>query len=34
MFVKNFLKKGGIISKYVTDGFNVIWQVIYVYQKE
>ena len=34
MFIKSFVKKDGIIGKYVTDGFKVVWQVIYVYQKE
>ena len=33
MFIKNPVKKGGIISKNFTVRFKVIWQVIYVYQK-
>ena len=33
MFIENFVKKGGIISKYFTVGFEVIWQVFYVYKK-
>ena len=34
IFVKNFVKKGGIISKNFTVGCKFIWQVIYIYQKK
>ena len=34
MIIRNLVKKGVIISKDFMAGFTVIWQVIYVYQKE
>ena len=34
MFIKNLVKDGAIIRKSFTVEVKVIWQVIYVYQKD
>ena len=34
MFIKNLVKKGDIIIRSFTVGFEVIWQVVYLYQKK